>query len=107
MKIDSTLPSFEGVTEWINRRTTGGHDSKFKDTLARTTKNRITLIHFWSLNSEASTINLGQVAELRDKRRRDGLHVIAVHVPGFETDKDSKTVSDAATRFNLTEPCAL
>ena len=107
MKIDSALPSFERVTEWINRRTTGGQDNKFKDTLARSTKNRVTLVHFWSLNSEASTINLGQVAELRDQRRREGLRVIAVHVPGFESEKDSKAVVDAASRFNLTEPCAL
>jgi tRNA A-37 threonylcarbamoyl transferase component Bud32 len=107
MKLDSPLPSFEGVTEWINCKTTGGHEHKFKDTLARTTKNRITLIHFWSLNSEASTTNLGQVAELRDQRRREGLRVIAVHVPIYESDKESKAVQDAAARFNLTEPCAL
>jgi serine/threonine-protein kinase len=107
MRLDSPLPSFEGVTDWINRRTAGGQENKSKDTLARLTKNRVTLVHFWSLNSEPSTLNLGQVAELRDQRRREGLRVIAVHVPAYESEKDHKTIQDATVRFNLTEPCIL
>src|SRR6185369_3478123 len=62
---------------------------------------------FWSISSETAKTNLAQVAELRDQRRREGLRVIAVHVPQSEAEKSSRPVRDAITRLNLTEPCAL
>src|ERR1041385_2045918 len=96
MKVDLQLPSFEGATEWLNRQTT-----------TRQIKGHPTLVHFWSISSEASKINLAQIAELRDQRKREGLRVVAVHVPQSEAEKDSRTVRHAIERFNLTEPCAL
>jgi len=95
-KAELQLPSFEKAREWLNRRIT-----------VRETKGHPTLVHFWSINSEASKINLAQVAQLRDQRKREGLRVVAVHVPQSEAEKDVRAVSDAITRLNLTEPCAL
>jgi tRNA A-37 threonylcarbamoyl transferase component Bud32 len=97
MKVDSPLPSFEGVTEWLNRVTSD----------ARETKGHPTLVHFWSISSEPAKINLSHVAELRDQRKREGLRVIAVHLPRFRGEKDTNAVRSAIARFNLTEPCAL
>jgi len=96
MKVELQSPSFESATEWLNRRVT-----------ARQTKGHPTLVHFWSVSSETSKINLTQVAQLRDQRKREGLRVIAVHVPQSDADKDPRIVRDAITRLNLTEPCAL
>ena len=96
MKVDLQLPSFERATEWLNGQTT-----------ARQTKGHPTLVHFWSISSESSKINLTHVAELRDQRKREGLRVIAVHVPQSEAQKNPRTVRDAIARLNLTEPCAL
>src|SRR5215217_1339812 len=96
MKVELQLPSFEEATVWLNRQTT-----------TREIKGHPTLVHFWSLSSELSKTNLAQIAELRDQRKREGLRVVAVHVPQSETEKDPRTVRDAITRLNLTEPCAL
>ena len=96
MKVDLQLPSFEGATEWLNRQTVNLQ-----------TKGRPTLVHFWSISSETSKTNLAQVAELRDQRKREGLRVIAVHVPQSEAEKDARTVRKAIERLNITEPCAL
>ena len=96
MKADLQSLSFEGATEWLNRKA---------DT--RQTKGHPTLVHFWSSSSETSKINLSQVAALRDNRRREGLRVVAVHAPQTESERSSRTVRDAIARFNLTEPCAL
>ena len=41
-------------------------------------KGHPTLVYFWSINSEAAKINLAQVAELRDQRKREGVRVIDV-----------------------------
>lgn len=97
MKVDSLLPSFEGATEWLNRAKPS----------ARETKGHPTLVHFWSVNSEVAKINMSELAELRDQRKREGLRVVAVHVPNTEAEKDARTVRDAIARLNLTEACAL
>lgn len=90
------LRSFELATEWLNRKVTARH-----------TKGHPTLVHFWSISSDTSKINFTHVAQLRDQRKHEGLRVVAVHVPQSDTGKDPRTVRDAITRLNLTEPCAL
>ena len=79
MNVELQLPSFELATEWLNRKIT-----------ARQTKGHLTLVHYWSVSSEASKNNLAQVAQLRDQRKREGLRVIAVHVPQSEAEKDPR-----------------
>jgi tRNA A-37 threonylcarbamoyl transferase component Bud32 len=106
MKVDSQIPSFD-TTEWLNRKTSSASEGKPKDQVSRSIKGRLVLVHFWSINSESSILNLSQTAELRDQRRREGLRVIAVHVPNSDAEKDDAAVRDAAQRLNLTEPCAL
>ncbi len=101
-KVELTLPPLATATEWLNRATA---DNPQKTGLE--TKGHPTLIHFWSISSEESKTNLGQVAQLRDQRRRDGLRVIAVHSPQSEAEEDSRVVREAIERLNVTEPCAL
>jgi len=101
-KVDVKLPSFASGTEWLNRTTAANRQANNVET-----KGHPTLIHFWSISSETSKINLAQVAQLRDQRNRDGLRIIAIHSPQSAAEKDSRAVRDAATRLNLTEPCAL
>jgi predicted Ser/Thr protein kinase len=131
MKIDSPLPSFEGATSWLNQpgsraqestssplqQETQVLDSRFlerkspappvEDLLTDAIKGRPTIVHFWSINSEDSKINLTQLAQLRDQRRREGLRVVAVHLPLSEQGIDAQAVNHAIERLNLTEPCAL
>mgnify|MGYP003288201597 CR=1 FL=1 len=95
-KSTQTGPPFEEASEWLNRPSVGLQ-----------IKGHPTLVHFWSISSEASKINLAEVAELRDQRKREGVRVIAVHVPQSETEKDRSAVRNAIDRLNLTEPCAL
>jgi predicted Ser/Thr protein kinase len=99
MRVELQLPSFDGVTVWLNRDETNG--------IQRETKGRPILVHFWSLSSEPAKTNLTQLAHLRDQRKREGLRVIAVHSPQSESEKDPRVVRDAIARLNLTEPCAL
>src|SRR6185503_8804020 len=95
-KVELRSPSFDEAGEWLNRQSA-----------SLQIKGHPTLVHFWSISSEASKINLAEVAELRDRRKREGLRVIAVHVPQSEAEKDRSTVRNAIDRLNLTEPCAL
>src|ERR1043165_7391066 len=101
-KVAMKLPSLACATEWLNRATAAN-----RKTTNLETKGHPALIHFWSISSETSKINLAQVAQLRDQRKREGLRVIAIHSPQSETEKDTRVVRDAAARLNLAEPCAL
>jgi predicted Ser/Thr protein kinase len=96
MKVDLQLPSFDGVTEWLNRQSANV-----------STKGRPTLVHFWSISSDTAKTNLALIAALRDQRKREGVRVIAVHVPQSEAEKDPEAVRNAIERLNITEPCAL
>src|SRR5206468_10211979 len=96
VKLDSPLPSFEGVPEWLNGAAIGP-----------VAKGRPLLVHFWSLSSDTSAVNLRNLGELRDRRKREGLRVIAVHLPLRADERDPQLVRDAASTVNLTEPCAL
>ncbi len=102
MKVDSPLPSFEGATEWLNRSAPTA-----RETISRETKGRPTLVHFWSISSKIAQSNLAQVADLRTRWKRDGLRVIAVHLPNSEAEKDPQKVRAAIAEMRLTEPCAI
>jgi eukaryotic-like serine/threonine-protein kinase len=101
-RVASKLPSLAEATEWLNRAA-----ADKSETTGLETKGHPTLIHFWSISSEESKINLAQVAQLRDQRRHDGLRVIAIHSPQSEAEKDPHAVQDAVARLNVAEPCAL
>jgi hypothetical protein len=102
MKVDSQLPSFEGVTEWLNLATPDA-----RKIISPETKGRPTLVHFWSVNSQLCQNNFTLLAEVRARGKRDGLRVIAVHLPNSEAEKEAQAVRDAVARFQLFEPCAL
>ncbi|MCA1577325.1 MAG: protein kinase [Acidobacteria bacterium] len=99
MKLDTKLPSFAAASEWLNRTTAEPRETE--------TKGHPTLVHFWSLGSETSKTNLAQVAQLRDRRKREGLRVVAIHSPQSEAEKDPRAVREAVARLNVSEPCAL
>jgi hypothetical protein len=97
MDIDSQLPSFDPVKEWLNHTAPKPPH----------TRGRITLVHFWSIGSEPAKNNLAQLAQMRDERKREGLRVIAVHSPHSENEKSKLTLVGALQALNITEPCAL
>src|ERR1041385_4278444 len=90
------MPSFEGAAEWLNQPT--------NQAIA---KGRPLLVHFWSMSSDGSTANIPHLAELRHRRKRDGLRLIAVHLPLRPEERDAQAVRAVATKLDLTEPCAL
>ena len=107
MKVGLQLPSFTGATDWLNLERPNATNHDRLEALKRESKGRPILLHFWSLSADTANINLAQIADWRDRRKREGLRVIAVHSPQSETEKKQRAVRDAVERFNLIEPCAL
>ena len=92
------MPKLDGATEWFGA--TQAHAES-------ETKGRPTLVHFWAVSCGICKENMPRVAEWRDRRRDEGLRVIAVHMPRYEADTDVEEVRAAISRYNITEPCAV
>ena len=98
MKIGSEMPSLTGATEWL-----GGTQAHAE----REAQGHPTLVHFWSISCGICKDNLPRLAEWRDGRKDEGLRVIAVHMPRYETDTNVEDVRAAIASFKITEPCAI
>ncbi len=98
MRIGTPMPKLDGATEWFGA--TQAHAEV-------ESKGHPTLVHFWSVSCGTCKENLPQVAEWRDKHQKDGLRVIAIHMPRYEADTDVEAVRDAVNENNITEPCAI
>ncbi|HEY0377545.1 MAG TPA: redoxin domain-containing protein [Pyrinomonadaceae bacterium] len=98
MRIGTEMPKLDGATEWF-----GGTQAHAE----AEAEGRPTLVHFWSVSCGVCKENMPRVAEWRDRRREDGLRVIAVHMPRYEADTDVEAVREAVSRYNVTEPCAV
>jgi thiol-disulfide isomerase/thioredoxin len=98
MRIGTPMPAFEGATEWHNGSAEG---------VVETAKGRPTLVHFWSLSCGICKDNLPRVAELRSAYESEGLYVVAVHMPRYESDTDLEAVRGAIEAHGIAEPCAI
>ena len=98
MRIGTQMPSLDGATEWF------GATQAHADVESR---NRPTLVHFWSVSCGICKENMPRVGEWRDARHDEGLRVIAVHMPRYEADTDVEAVREAISKYNITEPCAV
>lgn len=98
LRIGSEMPSLSGATEWF-----GGTQAHVEAEV----KGNATLIHFWSVSCGTCKENLPRLGQWRDEKRQDGLRVIAVHMPRYESDTDIEAVRDAIAKYQIIEPCAI
>ncbi|MGH9966685.1 MAG: TlpA disulfide reductase family protein [Pyrinomonadaceae bacterium] len=98
MRIGTEMPRLDSATEWF-----GGTQAHAESEA----KGQPTLIHFWSVSCGVCKENLPRVAQWRDEKKEQGLRVIAVHMPRYESDTDVETVREAIASYSITEPCAI
>lgn len=98
MRIGTQMPALEGATEWF-----GGTQAHAEaEALGRPT-----LIHFWSASCGICKDNLPRVSQWRDEKRDQGLRVIAIHMPRYESDTDIEKVRELIDQFGIKEPVAV
>ncbi len=98
MRIGTQMPRLDGATEW------------FGATQERAEAEAVghpTLVHFFSASCGICKENLPRVGEWRDEKRDQGLRVIAIHMPRYETDTDVEAVRDLISKYKMTEPVAV
>ena len=98
MKIGTPLPRLEGATEWF-----GGTQAHAE----AEAEGHPTLVHFWSVSCGVCKDNLPRVAQWRDEKREQGLRVIGIHMPRYESDTDIEMVRDLIGKYGIIEPVAV
>jgi thiol-disulfide isomerase/thioredoxin len=98
MRIGNEMPRLEGATEWL-----GGTQAQAE----MAAKGQLTIVHFWSVSCGICKDNLPRLVQWRDEGKEQGLRMIAVHMPRYESDTDVEAVRDAIAAYNITEPCAV
>ena len=98
MKIGTEMPSLDGATEWFNG--TQAHAEA-------EAKGHPTLVHFWSVSCGMCKDNMPRISQWRDELNKQGLRVVAVHMPRYEADTDVEAVRNAISTYGITEPCAV
>lgn len=98
MRIGAEMPRLDGATEWL------GATQAYAEAEA---KGHPTIVHFWSVSCGICKENLPRIGQWRDEGREQGLRVIAVHMPRYESDTDVEAVREAFSKYQITEPCAV
>lgn len=98
MKIGTQMPPLEGATEWF-----GGTQAHAESVIA----GHPTLVHFWSVSCGICKDNLPRVGQWRDEKRAQGLRVIGIHMPRYETDTNVEAVRELIGKYGMTEPVAI
>ena len=92
------MPRLHGATEWFG----GTQASAEAEAVGHPT-----LVHFWSMSCGMCKDNMPRIAEWRDQLKEQGLRVIAIHMPRYETDTDVEVVREAIANYDISEPCAV
>ena len=98
MKLGTEMPRLEGATEWF-----GGTQAHAESEIV----GHPTLVHFWSASCGICKDNLPRVAQWRDEKRHQGLRVIGVHMPRYESDTNVEAVRELIGQYGITEPVAV
>ncbi len=98
MKIGMQMPKLDGATEWF------GGTQAFAEAEA---EGRPTLVHFWSASCGICKENLPRIAQWRDEKKDQGLRVIGIHMPRYESDTDVEQVRDLISSYGISEPVAV
>ena len=98
MKIGTEMPRLDGATEWF-----GGTQAHAESEIT----GHPTLVHFWSASCGICKDNLPRVAQWRDEKRSQGLRVVGIHMPRYETDTDVDQVRELIGKYGITEPVAV
>jgi thiol-disulfide isomerase/thioredoxin len=96
MRLGTAMPSLEGVTEWWN-----------SDGEPKLDPNKVTLIHFWAVSCHICHETMNDVIAIKDKYAKDGLQVVALHMPRMEEDTNIERVKHDVEEYNIRQPLGL
>jgi thiol-disulfide isomerase/thioredoxin len=96
LHLHESLPSLEGVTEWIN----GQPDLD-------EAQGKPLLVYFWAMSCHICQRNLPKLQIWRETYVPKGLRMVAIHCPRMKTDTDVEKVRAEIVVHDIVEPCGI
>jgi thiol-disulfide isomerase/thioredoxin len=97
LPVEGNLPSFGGVTEWLNS----------PPLAAAELRGKVVVVNFWTLTCINWLRSLPYVRAWAEKYKDQGLVVIGVHAPEFAFEKNLEDVRRAARDMRVYYPIAV
>ncbi len=94
LPVESTRPSLEGGTQWLNAEPQS----------IPTLRGKVGLVNFWTYSCVNCLRTLPYVKAWAQKYADSGLVVVGVHAPEFAFEKDRRHVEKAMQQLNISYP---
>jgi thiol-disulfide isomerase/thioredoxin len=91
---NSTLPEFQGISQWLNSTPLS----------IASLKGKVVLIQFWTLGCINCQRTLPYIVQWHQKYAAQGLKIIGVHTPEFAYERDPNNVKRAIKDYKITYP---
>lgn len=91
-KTASSLPEFQGISEWLNSSPLTVADLKGK----------VALIQFWTFSCVNCQRTLPYIVEWHQKYADQGLKVVGVHTPEFAFERQTDNIQKALRQHGIT-----
>lgn len=96
MRLKTSLPSLDGVTEWIH-----GEPN------LEAAEGEPLLVYFWAVSCHICHDNMPKLQTWREKYVPKGLKMVAIHCPRMKADTDIDKVKAAVEKYGIVEPCGV
>ncbi len=89
---ETTLPEFQGISQWLNSPPLKVNDLRGK----------VVLVQFWTIGCINCQRTLPYLGRWHEQYTEQGLRVIGVHTPEFAFEREVKNVKQALQRYRIT-----
>lgn len=97
LRMDSSMPSLEGGTDWFNS----------EPVTTESLKGHVVVVHFWAISCGICKESLPDISRWIEQYGPKGLKVIAVHMPRQESDTNVQAVKEAIDEYEVKQPCVV
>ncbi|MBK9202493.1 MAG: TlpA family protein disulfide reductase [Candidatus Obscuribacter sp.] len=97
LRMDTPLPSIEGVDDWFNSPALKDAD------LA----GHPVLIHFWALSCGICKESLPELNKWVDEYGSKGLKIISIHMPRMESNTNMPAIIACMKEWEMKQPCVV
>lgn len=96
MRLGTPMPSLEGATDWWNA-----------EGMPALQTGKVTLVHFWAVSCHICHETMNDVLAIKEKYEKEGLQVIALHMPRYEEDTNIDRVKGDVAEYHISQPVGL
>ncbi|MGZ4032185.1 MAG: TlpA family protein disulfide reductase [Tumebacillaceae bacterium] len=96
MRLGTERPELNGATEWFGQ-----------DQLPAELSGNTVLVHFWAVSCHICHETMPDLIKYRDQYKDNGLQMVGVHYPRYETDTDLEKVKEDLAKYGITHPVAI